>query len=181
MEELVGLYGELVVLEDLLRVHRASVKCWTGPFGGRHDFSGRRFALEVKSTLTRVSKTVHISGIEQLMPPASGSELGLMHLVLERAGAAGRTLGDLLESITALTDDPSRLADALRELGLQSWREARDFKTHRFRVLSRTTYRVDRWLSEADPCIVDSWVLAGRNFGDSLYIGSQFRNGIQAE
>lgn len=114
----VGLLGELLVLGALVDRDPDLVEAWVGPSGGRHDFRRGATAIEVKTTLRSAAKgrTVHISDIDQLEPPAEGRLF--LHLVrLERvmdgdvsvdsltADIAARLIGDGHASFLRCIDD----------------------------------------------------------------------------
>lgn len=65
----VGLYGELEVLDSLMR-HGVpaplAVEAWQGPLGGLHDFLFGAGAIEVKSTASPASFQARIGSLEQL-------------------------------------------------------------------------------------------------------------------
>lgn len=65
--ELVGIFGELAVLERLVNSHGAvALEWWYGPDRTRHDFVGPSLSLEVKSTTDLGSNRVTIHGLGQL-------------------------------------------------------------------------------------------------------------------
>jgi hypothetical protein len=77
--ELVGLFGELTVLERLaveIGLPQA-IASWTGPLDGLHDFESAGRAIEVKSTIG-VSHHIRVSRLDQM------DAEGLDHLVLVR-------------------------------------------------------------------------------------------------
>ena len=78
-----GLLGELIVLREGARQSSNAVESWTGPVGQRHDFRGKAGAIEVKTTGYRQCTTVHIHGLEQLLPPTD-APLWLAYVALER-------------------------------------------------------------------------------------------------
>ena len=92
-EQVSGLYGELLVLEELIRVRGAedALDMWLGPDGEEHDFRLAAVDLEVKTTLAE--KRIHlISGVNQLKP-REGVPLWLLSLQITRAGQGrGRSL-----------------------------------------------------------------------------------------
>ncbi|MFG1379435.1 PD-(D/E)XK motif protein [Xanthobacter sp. V2C-8] len=68
-ESELGLFGELVLLEELLNAgvtEAEAVACWQGPFDGLHDFSFEGGAIEVKTTPSSSGFSVRISSLEQL-------------------------------------------------------------------------------------------------------------------
>lgn len=95
-EQVSGLYGELLVLEELIRVRGAedAMDMWLGSDGEEHDLRLPVVDLEVKTTLAE--KRVHvISGVNQLKP-REGVPLWLLSLQITRAGQGrGRSLDEL--------------------------------------------------------------------------------------
>lgn len=79
--QLLGLVGELLLLEHLLETDATAVRFWQGPRGARQDFRSATCAIEVKTT-TRSEAAglrVRISSIDQLDPPEAGRLF--LHLV----------------------------------------------------------------------------------------------------
>lgn len=151
IEELVGLFGELQLLNELLVVNPAAAVCWTGPLRQRHDFSSVSVCAEVKSTLRRDGRQVHISSLEQLQPPTDDRPLVLFHTVLERSGAGGRSVSELLEQSTRLATDPTVIDRALRELRVDDWRSNDRLSAERFSVLRVEAFWVDALFPRLDP------------------------------
>jgi hypothetical protein len=141
-EFVVGLFGELTVVRDLLDVDQEAVVAWTGPIPHRHDFSGRTLALEVKTTTGRSTGYATISSVDQLAAPAHGGDLYLLLIRVERAGAGGRTVHELLEDISRRCTTPPVLDEALARLRLEDWRSDESLKADRLSVVARTLYRV---------------------------------------
>ena len=109
---LVGLFGELTVLERLAaRDPQAALSSWKGRQGAVHDFS-RTNALEVKTLVGDGSPAVTIHGEHQLDPPSSGA----LHLVAFRI--ADSADGESLEELTArIAEHGVPHEDVLRTLG----------------------------------------------------------------
>src|SRR5690625_362438 len=103
-----GLIGELVVLNRLLQVTPDAWQSWVGPMGDRHDFRGGGLALEVKTTRKREKSVVTINGASQLLPPKSGS-LRLMHIALDESPSTGLSVSSLLKRALTIVDDKSAL------------------------------------------------------------------------
>jgi len=104
-EQQIGLLGELVMLEAVLRRHGpASITTWTGreiTVAGRHDFRLRSADFEIKSTRA-ASRTHIIHGLQQLTP-AKGRPLYVLSLRFESAGLApGRSLSSQVMTVRAL-------------------------------------------------------------------------------
>jgi hypothetical protein len=99
--KVIGLLGELVVLEMLCRTSPAAIEAWTGPFDQRHDFRRRGQAIEVKTSSRADATSVVISSIEQLTEPAHGV-LTLAHVRMERAMGGSLTVAKLVQKIVSL-------------------------------------------------------------------------------
>lgn len=139
LETLVGLFGELWYLRELVRLNWRSVHCWKGPEGGRHDFSAGELALEVKASLQRYGYRVEIHGQEQLVLPPNGS-LYLAVLKLERVDS-GEALPDLVSSIIAEGGDRYELLTRLAQVNVTP--DVLDWcKDTRFSVQESRVYRV---------------------------------------
>jgi putative PD-(D/E)XK family protein DUF4420 len=140
LEKLVGLFGELWHLRELVRFNNRAVHCWTGPEGGRHDFSTGNLALEVKASLQRYGYRVEIHGQEQLVLPPDGS-LYLAVLKLERVDS-GEALPDLVSSIIAEGGDRYELLMRLAQVDITP--DVLDWcKDTRFSVQESRVYSVD--------------------------------------
>jgi len=140
MEKLVGLFGELCQLREMVRNDPGSVKYWVGPAGTRHDLSNGTLAIEVKATLSRQGRFFEIHGHEQLEPPESGY-LYLVALKLEQGMSAGESIQDLVESIVSLGGDRYTLLTQLGQVGMGP--EGLSItKDTRFRILECRVYEV---------------------------------------
>jgi hypothetical protein len=140
-EEVVGLYGELWHLRRLLASGGPAVQRWTGPFGSRHDFSAPGIGLEIKSSMRREGRVVEIHGAEQLEPPLGG-RLFLAALKLEQ-DAAGESVPDLVEALTAVVDDGIGFEQRLAAAGYDR-RDADEYRVFSFAVRECRTYEVDQ-------------------------------------
>lgn len=99
-EQLLGVFGELVVLERLAELSPSTaLQTWRGREGYRHDFS-RSNALEVKTYQSLGTPKVTIHGAHQLDPPADGT-LHLLALRVEEH-SSGRTIADMIDTIVSL-------------------------------------------------------------------------------
>ncbi|HEY0466817.1 MAG TPA: PD-(D/E)XK motif protein, partial [Polyangiaceae bacterium] len=120
-EEQRGLFGELLVLADmLLPVAGAgvAVEGWTGPLRTPHDFQLPACAIEVKSTAATQPDSVSITNVRQLESPPD-STLVLAVVVLEETRVAGMTLPDMVERLRLLCTD-ARVVPRLDERLLAS-------------------------------------------------------------
>jgi hypothetical protein len=116
--EVIGLLGELTVLERLLQSDPTNLAAWTAPFDGLHDFEREGHALEVKAS-AGVATSLRISTLDQL-DDVGLRALDLLHVRFVEA-PDGRSLGDTVAEIERiLPDDVSRRAfsNALLRRGL---------------------------------------------------------------
>jgi hypothetical protein len=135
----VGLVGELLLLEDLMKADPSSIRSWVGPGGGRHDFRNGAMAFEVKSNQrSEVSgRKIRITSIDQLDAPPQG-RLYLHAVRLEEVKNGTVTVDALRE----------RVEDLLRVHDLEFFHDrigparAKLASRHAFEVLARTTYEV---------------------------------------
>lgn len=96
---IVGVFGELTILERLARQDpQSALSAWQGRSGGRHDFV-RTNALEVKTLTGSGSPSVTIHGESQLDPPTNS----LLHLVAFRIteSSSGESVEELTERIAS--------------------------------------------------------------------------------
>lgn len=130
-----GLYGELVVLEHLVRSvgeHNA-VGAWRGPAREEHDFGLDSYDIEVKTTLSE-DRSHRISSLTQLQP-SSDRDLWLVSVQLTVSGIGGITLPQLIESIMTQLSGPhlqKLFAERLSSLGwdpTHSYLYTRQFST----------------------------------------------------
>jgi hypothetical protein len=137
---LVGLLGELLVLEELLNhdpLRRVSM--WVGADGNQHDFVCGDRAVEVKATTIREGRVVAISSIDQLDAAPARS----LHLVVHRFEAAplgsGETLTGVIQRLLALGVNS---ADLHRQLTLAGYSAMHDdnYRGRPFQLMERRVY-----------------------------------------
>ena len=122
-EKAIGLYGELLVLRELLDKKSGSASSWIGASGESHDFRLGAVELEVKTTTANVR--VHkIHGLNQLCP-TPGHALQVISIRIGSPGSGtGQTVNDLVALIrTKLCADESslkRFNQCLDEIGYDS-------------------------------------------------------------
>lgn len=114
-QALVGLYGELEVLEMLLELG-GDFHCWTGWNKDHNDFRIPGLVIEVKSTTSAEYRRVRIHGLRQLADPEDGSELLLVLRRLE-SSPDGRSVPDLTDALVRLGASRSVLLDHMSQLG----------------------------------------------------------------
>lgn len=138
---IVGLVGELIVLNRLLDITPSAWRAWRGPGGDRHDFRNGQVSLEVKASL-RSGSAIYIHGLEQLEVP-SGGELRLIHFVLEPVAGGLLSVAGLGERALSRADDPSALRELLSSMGCQDVRSS-EWNSEAFRFERESLYRVDQ-------------------------------------
>lgn len=116
LSTLVGLLGELLVLERLSERSSEAVSTWMGPWEQRHDFRRGSHAIEVKTSIRADAHAVTIHGEEQLEAPAGGGMM-LVHIRLERTEGGSETIERVVERITESGVDAERLNEGLENIG----------------------------------------------------------------
>lgn len=116
--DIVGLLGELVVLDQLTDISASAVQAWTGPFEQRHDFRRGLAAIEVKTSARSDASCVTVNGPEQLLAPNAGS-LHLAHVRLERSAAGSISVKALYDRLLDKHVDRVPLDSALNALGCE--------------------------------------------------------------
>ncbi len=150
--QLAGLFGELIVLNELLAEQSTAVDFWTGPSGSRHDFAVGSHSIEVKTSTADRNRTVRIHGINQLQPPAHGS-LDLVWIRLERVPERGMTLAELVGKTRQASDDDTGLLFKLAEAGYLP-ADAGRYHDIRFEIREQRWYEVHEEFPRIDPHVV---------------------------
>ncbi len=129
---LAGLFGELVMLRDLLSKTPSAALMWHGPAGERHDFTSGKIAVEVKTTTRPDGRAARIHGLDQLNPPMNGR----LHLRWIRVAqeSDGESVPDLVRHVLAATDDPPTVHSMLAEVGFRLSDDSR-YESIRFRIV----------------------------------------------
>lgn len=140
-ERLVGLLGELLLLEELLDIEPSATDLWRGPLGDRHDFRGGVLAAEVKTTSRTANQVLHVTSIDQLLEPAGG-ELRLVRYTLEETAGGTLTLGVLFTRIAEKSGSPLRIRDLLGRMDCPD-PLAEEWNSKRFQLEETRTYRID--------------------------------------
>ena len=103
-----GLFGELCVLQGLLRDPRisdtGSVLSWVGADKAVRDFRGATWAVEVKTTSTNKHDKLSINGESQL-DDSKVEGLWLAHYALEANNSAGCSLPDKVDETRRFLED----------------------------------------------------------------------------
>ena len=145
-EQLIGLYGELIVLKQSLLSggefrHSDTISSWRGPFGDVHDFVFENYDLEVKTKLCKTS-TINISSKYQLEPDGERQlKLSVVNLVLD--DSKGCSLHSLIIAIRDILDYGNSYLNILHkaldvfDMTLES---SVEYDNHRFTLDSINTY-----------------------------------------
>ncbi|MGX9569467.1 PD-(D/E)XK motif protein [Pseudomonas kilonensis] len=113
--KIIGVVGELYILQVLTKYNLTAVEAWVGPYEMRHDFRRHIHALEVKTSGRSDAKSVLIHGIDQLQAPKGGTLL-LAHVRMERAENGLFFVGELFDTLVKLGVDGSSLLQRLAAL-----------------------------------------------------------------
>lgn len=155
-EQVAGLFGELIILNRLLRLDAGAATAWTGPSGHRHDFTLGTHAIETKASTATEGRRARIHGADQLTAPTGGT-LDLVWVRLERA-ESGDSIVDLIDEAHELADDP---ADLLTRLALAGYRAADSdmYREMRFAVTEELWYEVDERFPRVEQAALPAAVL----------------------
>jgi hypothetical protein len=140
----VGLFGELVVLDELLTLFGdKAVSTWLGPEGNKHDFSlFSNVALEVKTSAANRKDFVKISNEFQL----SNNNLKALYLrviFLEKVNS-GHNLNEFVGKIFQKIQDSQILNLFKSKLYQSKFDYLNDIRQRRFNIISDNIYLVDK-------------------------------------
>jgi hypothetical protein len=110
-EAQLGLFGELLVLRDLIIPAvgaSTAVEAWKGPEGKPQDFTMASGALEVKCTRAKAGGRIPISNELQLDERPFGYMV-LIHVSVSQSGTGNPSLTDMVEGVRALLSGPALL------------------------------------------------------------------------
>lgn len=142
-EEEIGLFGELLVLRNLLDDGVSefdALDSWTGPGDGLHDFLLGNGAIEVKTTVAPAGFLARIASLDQLddslHQPLYVAAVRLAQL------DEGATLPELIDEIAELLQDPGAAVSLSSHLVSAGYMEATRFEYRKRFRCSELTYRV---------------------------------------
>jgi len=129
----VGLIGELLVLEDLMeKLGREVIHSWWGPIRHRHDFEFEHTAFEVKSSIDMISREVEIHGLTQLLSD-EGRSLYLVYVKIQ-LDPRGNNVSELVERLISKGISRFDLEEKLKKVvaGKEELEAAADFRFSNF-------------------------------------------------
>lgn len=131
-----AIFAELLVVERMLA--KGKNPHWGGIEAATHDIEVEDFSVEVKSTVSRYKYEVTISSIYQ-MNPTENKPLYLSFIRVEPS-VLGRSIEDVAVSLKSLGYNGEKLELALKKVGLENGRVARNIK---YKILEWKMYLVD--------------------------------------
>lgn len=141
LAKVIGLFGELLVLEKALVQNENALAYWTGPAGGRRDYAFETLCIEVKTTQRSHQRQVTIHAIDQL---ATGDkkELYLWFYSVEEDPGAGSFLSELVARIEIMLDNIEPFRQLLEGIGYNEETKS-DWDRKKWSVLESQPYLVD--------------------------------------
>lgn len=153
-----GLYAELLLLENLIKIKGPAVLyCWSGCEGETHDFYIDKNALEVKSSSRKEQNMIKISSEYQLDNVGVSGKLYLIFMQLRKSIVDGEKLPEIVERIQNLLDDvtTNEFNDKLFKYGYLV--QCKELYNYKFSLLEDSYYNV----TDGFPRIIASNVQQG--------------------
>lgn len=158
--DIIGLVGELLLLDELLDMGADACQLWRGPIPERHDFRAGKLAAEVKTSGRSASNIMHVTSLDQLLEPAGG-ELCLVRFTVEEAKGGSLTVKSLASRISGKTSDPILFRDLLARVECTD-PASDEWNTHAFELEETSAYRVcDAFPRIIPPSLVTGGLPAG--------------------
>jgi hypothetical protein len=140
IQQLAGLFGELLFLNALLDLDPTLLHAWQGPLRAAHDFAVGNRAVEVKASAAIEGRAVRIHGLDQLTVPPNG-ELMVRWMRLDTSDAGGVSLPELVESTSMRVGRPYELWQLLARAGY-FLADREKYGGLRFTAIEEAGYRV---------------------------------------
>jgi len=139
-EEILGLTGELLLIDRLIR-HRPELwKGWNGPMGSACDYSWGTLDIEVKASHLSGEPRLTVNGLDQL-EPGEGRSLFLYHSILSVNPIGTVSVPELVDSVRAAIQEQEEFTERLSNAGYIE--EQRDlWLENRFTLHEMTMYAV---------------------------------------
>ncbi len=141
LEVVVGLLGELALLERLLSIDPLAWKAWRGPLSERYDFRAGDFAIEVKSSKQISSPLVSIASIDQLEAPKNG-QLFINHIIFEEVANGSISVSKLVNRILEMSSNSQDIYEKLKKIGYNS-SNIEQWDRYKFCIHQTCFYAVD--------------------------------------
>lgn len=173
--EIRGLFAELTFLQHELlpSFGPEAIQSWKGPSGFPQDFAVDNRVFEIKSHLVGSQQVVRISSPTQLW--VDGADLYLCIYHLTEVSAGGKSLGQLVDEITAALASSALAAEEFEEkLASLGYIDLPEYRQQAFAVVKEEFFLVD----DAFPRITPYCIRAGiqdLTYGIQLAALSQFR------
>lgn len=173
--EIRGLFAELTFLQHELLpgFGPEAVQSWKGPSGFPQDFALDNRVFEIKSHLVGSQQVVRISSPTQLW--VDGADLYLCIYHLTEVSAGGKSLGQLVDEITAALASSALAAEEFEEkLASLGYIDLPEYRQQALAVVKEEFFLVD----DAFPRITPHSIRAGiqdLTYGIQLAALSQFR------
>lgn len=144
----VGLFGELMVLRELVRQDPQQRSASWQSGSGVHDFVVNGHRLEAKTTSSPDSFVVHIYDLIQLAdPPEDDLHLAHVRIIPDEDG---ETLTDVISRLETIVCDPEALRETLKNRG---WVESTT--ENQYRLVALEVYAVDEGFPRLTPASVN--------------------------
>ncbi len=114
--KVIGLFGELLLLEKTLAHNSNAMNYWTGPDGGRRDFTFPKLTIEVKTTKRTQQRQATIHALDQLATDAD-EVLYLWFYAIEENPGTGNSITDKVSVIEAMLNNTQPFRQALKAVG----------------------------------------------------------------
>jgi hypothetical protein len=144
--QIIGLYGELLFLRELLDngvSNGKAVDSWTGPDRSHHDYLINDTAFEIKSLSGLERNSVSISSEDQLDFP--GKRLFLRTYQIRESGSSanGESLNDAVDSVASMmSEDSAALTMFEAKLMEAGYVKLDEYSGPRWTVVTSDTYLV---------------------------------------
>lgn len=146
--QIIGLFGELLFLKDLLLEKMspaAAVTAWRGPYGDEQDFLVGNWMVEIKTQLSSSDRKLQIASVDQL--DISSGKIMICHQTLGVADAkdnSAYSLNTLVDEIMgAFIPDYSDVADMLQAVLIEfGYIHREEYDDSRWKLNERVYYNV---------------------------------------
>jgi hypothetical protein len=143
--EAIGLWGELITLNDLLASsissHESIVFGWRGPNGDQRDIGFNKRRIEIKTQLSTKAVSLRVTSLDQL-----DDKDGSLNVVLNRISPSdfGLSILDLIANISnSLTSNRISLSEFERKILLAGVDDGFEVFSEKFELDERLVYVVD--------------------------------------